>query len=362
MSNSTNKFSRRFFIGAGTAALVVACSQNNETQTETENTQTETPQAAGSVNIYSSRHYNTDDQLYDGFTEQTGIKVNLIEGKDDELIERIKNEGANSPADILITVDAGRLWRAEQAGIYAPVESEILTSKIPDNLRHPNNLWFGFSKRARVIMYNKDKVDPAQLSTYEALADPKWNGKFIVRSSSNIYNQSLVASMIETLGEQATEEWCRGLVANFARPPQGNDTGQIEAVAAGIADLTLANTYYLARYAESEDPAQQQIAEKIGVFFPNQDGRGAHVNISGGGLTANAPNKENAIAFLEYLATPEAQEFFALGNNEYPVVEGTPVAPVVANFGDFKTDTVNVSAYGKNNATAVKIMDRSGWK
>ena len=355
MNKRISKFSRRFFLGIATAALVVACNQNQE-PSASESQDTETADK-GQVNIYSSRHYNTDDQLYDGFTEKTGININLIEGKDDELIERIKSEGANSPADILITVDAGRLWRAAQAGIFAPVESEVLEEKIPDNLQDPNNLWFGYSKRARVIIYNKDRVDPSQLSTYEDLADPKWKGKFIVRSSSNIYNQSLVAGMIEEEGEEATAEWIEGLVANFARPPQGNDTSQIEDVAAGVADLTLANTYYLARYEDNPE-----VFEKVGIFYPNQEGRGTHVNISGAGLLQNAPNKENAIAFLEYLASPEAQEFFALGNNEYPVVEGTPVNPIVKGFGDFKDDTTNVSSYGKNNAAAVKIMDLSGWK
>ena len=355
MSKRINKFSRRWFLGVATAVLIVACNQTQEQSTIE-------PQASevadrGQVNIYSSRHYNTDDQLYDGFTEQTGISVNLIEGKADELIERIKSEGANSPADILITVDAGRLWRAAEAGIFAPVESEVLESEIPDNLQDPNNLWFGFSKRARVIMYNKDRVDPSQLSTYEDLADPQWQGRFIVRSSSNIYNQSLVAGMIVEQGEEATAEWIEGLVANFARSPQGNDTSQIEDVAAGVADLTLANTYYLARYEDNPE-----VFEKVGVFFPNQDGRGTHVNISGAGVLQNAPNQENAIAFLEYLASPEAQEFFALGNNEYPVVEGTPIAPVVESFGEFEDDTTNVAAYGKNNADAVKIMDRAGWK
>ena len=355
MNSRIKRFSRRFFIAISSAALIVACNQTQPDQSEVE-PQTEAA-SNGQVNIYSSRHYNTDDELYDKFTEQTGIEVNLIEGKADELIERIKSEGANSPADILITVDAGRLWRAAEAGIFAPVESEVLEGKIPENLQDPDNQWFGFSKRARVIMYNKDRVDPTELSTYEDLADPKWRERFIVRSSSNIYNQSLVAGMIEEQGEAATAEWIEGLVANFARSPQGNDTSQIEDVAAGVADLTLANTYYLARYEDNP-----QVFEKVGIFFPNQDGRGAHVNISGAGLLANAPNKENAIAFLEYLASPEAQEFFALGNNEYPVVEGTPLNPVVESFGEFKDDTVNVSAYGKNNADAVKIMDRSGWK
>ena len=357
MSNSIKKFSRRLFISIVTAALIVACSQTQVDQSQGEQ-ETETAAAkGGQVNIYSSRHYNTDDELYDGFTEQTGIKVNLIEGKADELIERIKSEGANSPADILITVDAGRLWRAQQADIFAPVESEVLTKNIPAHLRDPNNLWFGYSKRARVIIYNKDRVDPTQISTYEDLADPKWKGKLIVRSSGNIYNQSLVAGMIEEKGEQATAEWIKGIVANFARPPQGNDTSQIEDIAAGVGDVTIANTYYLARYEDNPE-----VFDKVGIIFPNQEDRGSHVNISGAGLLKNAPNKDNAIAFLEYLASPKAQEFFALGNNEYPVVEGTPVDPVVDSFGEFTDDTTNVSSYGKNNAAAVKIMDLSGWK
>jgi iron(III) transport system substrate-binding protein len=347
-------FSRRFFLSAGTAAIAIAASQLGKSNL----TLAQTKQ----VNIYSSRHYNTDDELYNNFTQQTGIKVNLIEGKDDELIERIKSEGANSPADVLLTVDAGRLWRAEQAGFFAPVNSQILTEKIPASLHHPNNLWFGFSKRARVIIYNKNQVNPSELSTYENLADPKWKGKIISRSSSNIYNQSLVASLIEILGEEQTEQWCNGLVANFVRPPQGTDTANIEAVAAGVADLTLANTYYLARYGKEKNPAKRAIFEQVGVFFPNQSDRGTHVNISGGGLIKTAPNKDNAIAFLEYLVSPQAQEFFALGNNEYPVVEGIPVDSVVASFGEFKADTTNVSAYGINNAKAVQIMDRAGWK
>ena len=348
------KLSRRMFIGAGTAATVITLSQLSQTRRSVAQTK--------EVNVYSSRHYNTDDELYDGFTRQTGIKVNLIEGKDDELIERIKSEGANSPADILITVDAGRLWRAEQAGLFAPIESSILTEKIPANLRHPDNLWFGMSKRARVFMYNKDRIKPSELSTYEDLADPKWKGKIAIRSSSNIYNQSLVAGLIEVLGEEATEQWCRDLVANFARPPEGNDRAQIEAAAAGIADISVANTYYLPRYAKDSDPAKQAIFDKVGVFFPNQSGRGTHVNISGGGMVKTAPHKEEAIAFLEHMVSSKAQEFFALGNNEYPVVEGVPIDSVVASFGEFKMDTTNVSSYGANNALAVKIMDRAGWK
>ena len=348
------KFPRRLFLGTATATLAVAGTQ----LTKIQRGQTQSQQ----LNIYSSRHYNTDDEIYDGFTRQTGIKVNIIEGKDDELIERIKSEGANSPADILITVDAGRLWRAEKAGLFAPVVSRTLTEKIPANLRHTNNLWFGFTKRARVIMYNKDLVNPSELSTYENLGDPKWKGKLVIRSSSNIYNQSLVAGLIEVLGEKATEQWCRSIVANFARSPQGNDRSQIEAAASGLAELAVANTYYLPRYAKDKSAAKQAIFKKVGVFFPNQNGRGTHVNISGGGLMKNAPNKDGAIAFLEYLASPYAQTFFAQGNNEYPVVPGTPLDPVLGSFGEFKEDTTNVHTYGDNHALAVQIMDRAGWK
>jgi iron(III) transport system substrate-binding protein len=314
------------------------------------------------VNVYSSRHYDADDQIYQKFTEETGIKVNIVEGQAEELIERINTEGANSPADVLITVDAGNLWRAEQDGLFAPVESPTLQERIPANLRNPDNLWFGFTKRARVIMYNPDRVKVEELSTYEDLTDPKWKGRIAVRSSSNIYNQSLVASLVANLGEEKTEAWIKGLVANFARSPEGNDRDQIEAVASGAADIAIANTYYLPRYANPEDPAQQEIFDKVKVFFPNQSDRGAHVNISGGGMVKTAPHPEEAVKFLEFLTSDIAQEIFAGNNNEYPVVEGVPLAPVLQGFGSFKDDSTNVALYGEFNAKAVELMDRAGWK
>lgn len=315
----------------------------------------------GEVNLYSSRHYNTDDALYETFTDLTGIRVNLLEGKADELLARLESEGANSPADVFMTVDAGMLWRAEQAGVFAPISSSVLTSSIPEYLRHPEGKWFGFSKRARVIMYNKDTVDPAELSTYEALTDPRWRGEILIRSSSNIYNQSLVASFIEANGLEATEEWAAGMVRNFARPPEGNDRAQIEAAAAGLGDIAIANTYYLPRYLDADDPAKRAIFEQIGVFFPNQEGRGAHVNISGAGVVASAPHPSEAQQFLEYLSGTEAQKFFAEGNNEYPVVEDAELSPVVKEFGDFEDDSVNVFTYGEHQAAAVRLMDRVGW-
>lgn len=318
---------------------------------------------SGVVNLYSARHYDTDNALYESFTKKTGIKVNLVEAKAEELIERIKSEGANSPADLIVTVDAGNLWRAKDAGILQPVTSQVLTSTIPSNLRDPDNQWFGLSKRARVIMYNKDKVKVSDLSTYEALTDAKWKGRILVRSSSNVYNQSLVGSMIAALGDQPAEEWARGLVANFARPPEGNDTAQIKAVAAGQGDIAIANTYYIARLLKSSKADEKAIAQKIGVFFPNQNGRGTHVNICGGGVVKTAKNKEAAIKFLEYLVSNEAQAMFASRNNEYPIVNGVVVDPVVASFTQqAKFDNANAEVFGRNNPEALKIMNRVGWK
>jgi iron(III) transport system substrate-binding protein len=314
------------------------------------------------VNLYSSRHYDTDQALYDRFTEQTGIAVNLIEGDADQLIERIRAEGRNSPADVLITVDAGRLWRAEEAGLLQPVKSEVLEARIPETLRHPDGLWFGLSKRVRTLFYHKDRVDPAELSTYEDLADPRWQGRICVRSSGNIYNQSMLASMIATHGIEATEDWARGLVANLARAPQGGDTDQIKAVAAGECDIAIANHYYYLRLVKSDDPADQAVAEAVAIFFPNQDDRGAHANIGGAGVVATAPNPGNAIAFIEYLTTDEAQRHFAEGNNEFPVVAGVEPDPLIADWGEIRTDAVNASLYGQNNAEAVRLMDRVAWR
>lgn len=346
---------RRVFLAAGAATAAVALDQLVQ------------PSAGSSaddrvVNLYSARHYDTDNALYAGFTKKTGIKVNLVEAEADKLIERIKSEGANSPADVFITVDAGRLWRAQSQGILQPVRSSVLTSLIPANVREAQGHWFGFTRRARVVIYHKDRVKPSELSTYEALTDPKWKGRLITRSSSNIYNQSLTGSVLAAHGAQKTEDWARGLVANFARPPEGNDTAQIKAVASGRADLALVNTYYLVRMMKSAKPDEKSAAERIGVFFPNQADRGTHINISGGGVVKTAPHRAAAIAFLEYLTTREAQLIFAGGSNEYPVVAGVPVDSVLDSYGKFKEDKLNAATYGKNNGDALKIMDRAGWK
>lgn len=318
--------------------------------------------ADDAVNVYSSRHYDTDNALYEEFTAETGIDVNLIEGDADQLIARIKAEGRNSPADILITVDAGRLWRAEEAGVLTPVRSEVLEARVPASLRHPDGLWYGLSKRVRIMVYAKDRVDPASITTYEDLADPAWRGRVCMRSSTNVYNQSLVASMIEANGIEATETWAEGLVDNFARPPQGADTDQILAVAAGECDVAVVNHYYLVRLMKSDDADERDAAAAVDVVFPNRDDRGAHANVSGAGVVATAPHKENAIAFLEYLTTDQAQAYFVMGNHEFPVVEDVKMEPILVEWGPFKTDQVNAAKYGENNAEAVKLMDRAGWR
>jgi iron(III) transport system substrate-binding protein len=314
------------------------------------------------LNLYSARHYQTDEALYDNFTKETGIKVNRIEGKELELIERLKHEGANSPADILITVDAGNLWIANQAGLFQPVQSKVLEQRIPPNLRHPNGNWFGFSSRARPIFYNKDRVQPAQIQTYEDLADPRWKGRLCMRSSSNIYNLSLMSAMIERLGEKRAEEWAKGVVANFARDPKGGDTDQIKAVGAGECDVTLANTYYYVRLLKSDTPEDKKVVEKVGFILPNQETSGTHINISGAGMLKHAPHKQAAVKFLEYLASDQAQRYFADGNNEYPVVEGLLDNRELASLGKFKRDPINVSVYGNNQSLAQKIYDRAGWR
>src|SRR5512145_860491 len=253
------------------------------------------------VNVYSGRHYQTDEALYAGFTKATGIKVNRIEAGEDAIIERIRNEGARSPADVMITVDAGRLWRAEQAGLFQPVKSATLEKRIPESLRHPEGRWFGFSTRARVIAYNKARVKPGEITSYEGLAEPKWKGRVCMRSSTNVYNLSLMGALIDHLGEARAEAWAKGVRDNLAQEPKGGDTDQLKAVAAGLCDVTVSNQYYYARLARSEKADEKQTAERIGIVLPNQASWGTHVNISGAGGLKNAPHRENAIKFLDYL-------------------------------------------------------------
>ncbi len=311
------------------------------------------------VNVYSARHYDTDLALYERFTDLTGIRVNLIEGGSDSLIERILNEAEFSPADLLITVDAGRLWRAQEAGVFQPVDSTVLRERIPEHLREADGHWFGLSKRARVMVYNNAAGMPKGISRYEDLADPRLAGKVCMRSSGNIYNLSLLGSLIKHNGEEAASSWAKAVVANFHRPPQGNDTAQLRAVAAGECGVSIANTYYIGRLLGSGDANDRAVVDGLGVLFPNQDDRGAHVNISGAGVVKHAPHADNAVKFLEYLTGDFAQRLFAAGNNEYPVV-GPPTGPILA-LGEFKEDAVDAAALGANQALAVKIFDRAGW-
>ncbi len=316
--------------------------------------------SASEINVYSARHYDTDLQLYERFTEETGAKVNLIEGNSDGLIARIINEGEFSPADILITVDAGRIWRAAQQGVFQRIDSELLNARVPAHLRDPGGLWFGLSKRARVIVYNKSEGLPDGIARYESLADERLRGRVCMRSSGNIYNLSLLGSLIEHLGQEAAARWATGVVANFRRPPQGNDRAQLRAVAAGECGVSIANTYYIGRFLASEDPADQAVIDGIGVLFPNQQDRGTHVNISGAGVARHAPNRANAIRFLEYLTSGFAQRIFAEGNNEYPIT-GDPAGPI-GQLGSFKEDEVNATVLGANQALAVRTFDEAGWR
>ncbi len=321
-----------------------------------------TPLQAGQVNIYSARHYDADQQLYDAFTAETGIEVRVLEGNSDQLVERIRREGVASPADVLITVDAGRLWRAEQAGIFQQVESEILEQRVPDHLRHPDGLWFGFSQRLRVIFYNPERIDADQVSTYEALADADLPDRICIRSSNNVYNQSLLAAMIEIHGRDGAEQWARGLVANLARPPQGGDTDQIRAVAAGECDIAVANHYYYLRLLDSDNADDRAVSESVAVMFPNQDTRGTHVNIGGAGVTAHSANRDEAVKFLEFLSSQSAQRIFAGANYEYPVVEGIERHESLAGWGEVRLDTLSIEALGRHNPEAVRIADRVQWR
>lgn len=318
--------------------------------------------AADEVNLYSARQENLIKPLLDRFTEQTGIRVNLVTGKDDALLQRLQSEGINSPADVLLTADAGRLHRAKEAGSTQPFVSDTLADAIPASYRDPDGHWVGLTLRARPIIYVKDRVDPADLSTYEALADPVWKGRICIRSSDNIYNQSLVASLIAANGEEATEKWAAGLVANLARPPKGGDRDQIKAAAAGECDIAIANTYYLAGMLTSGDPEQVAAAERVGVFWPNQEGRGVHVNVSGAAVTRSAAHKEAAVKLIEFLASPESQQWYAEVNGEYPVRPDVSESELLASWGELKADGLGLARLGELNADAVRLMDRAGWK
>lgn len=333
-------------------ALLSACGGTQEQAGEEDSTQADN----GAVNVYSGRHYDADLEIYDDFTAETGINVNLIEAGGDALIERLAREKEASPADLFITADAGILWRATNRNVLKSVEDADIEARVPEQFRHPQGKWFGLSSRARVIIYNKEMGLPEGLADYEDLANPAYRGMICIRSSSNVYNQSLLASIIAHNGEEAAERWARGVVENFARKPQGNDTSQIEAVAAGLCRVAVVNSYYVARFVDDE------IGGKIDILFPNQSSRGTHINISGAGVAAHAPNEENARALLKFLLRDETQQAFALGNNEYPIVEAVPAAGPVASLGQFESDDLPAAALGENQRRAVEIFDRVGWQ
>lgn len=323
------------------------------------------------VNLYSARHYSTDEALYSGFTQATGIKINRVDADDAGILARLKAEGAASPADVILLVDAARLYRGEVDGLFKPIQSKLLNDAIPANLRSTPSAdggisWFGFSTRARVIVYNKVKVNKEDVDTYEELGDPKNKGKLCIRSGSHPYNLSLFGAITEHLGEQKTEEWLKGVVANLARSPKGGDTDQIKAVASGECDIGVTNSYYLARLMRSSKPEDVAVANKVGVVFPNQQSWGTHMNIAGGAVAKYSKNQANAVKFLEYLASAEAQNYFANGNNEWPTAKGVTVAnpALKAMTGDapFKSETIPISAVGANTTKVQQMLDRVGFK
>jgi len=320
--------------------------------------------ASAEVNVYSHRHYDTDKQLFKMFEKQTGIKVNVIKAKASQLIKKIESEGVATPADVLITVDVARLVQAQEKGILQAINSEVLTQAVPQKLRQKDGYWYGLTKRARVVVYNKDTINPSELSTYENLTDPKWKGKILIRKSDNIYNQSLLASFIANEGNDYAKEWAKGIVNNMARKPAGNDRDQMKAVAAGVGDLAIVNTYYVGKLLNSKDPQEIAVGKKMGVFFPNQGEaeRGTHINISGAGVVKHSKNQENAIKFLEFLVSPNAQKLFAQANYEYPINKNVEASELLKSWGSFKEDDIALEEFGKNNANAVKIFHIVGWK
>ena len=352
--------SRRLGLLAAAALSVTlaACGQ----QGDKAGTATGPEAASQELNLYTARHYDADEKLYALFEEKTGIKIKRIEGRPDELIARMKAEGAASPADVFVAADAGALWRAQNEGLLQSISSDALNTAIPENLREPSGQYYGFSRRARVVAYDPTKVQPAEIADYAALATPRFKGKICARSGDNVYNLSLVGSMIEAWGEAKTKQWVEGVTANLARPPEGGDRDQIRAVAAGVCEVALTNSYYFIRMKNGEDANDRQIAERLTLGFPSLAGQGSHLNISGGGVAANAPNKANAIKFLEFLATPEAQAIVTELNFEYPAANGAQPAATVAPYANYTAHPMNVSRYGINQPKAQSMISAAGWK
>jgi iron(III) transport system substrate-binding protein len=314
------------------------------------------------VNVYSGRHYKVDEDLFREFTQQTGIVVNLVKANSDQLINRLQMEGDRSPADLIITADAGRLIQSRENGLLQPIHSDVVVKLVPIHFRDVDNYWTGFTKRARVVVYHKERVLPGELDSYEGLADANWSGRLLVRSSQNHYNQTLMASIVAALGEEQAEQWAGGIVGNMARSPSGNDRDQIKAIAAGVGDIAIANTYYVGLMLNSTNSEEQQVAAQMGVFFPNQEGRGTHVNISGIGIAAHAPNYDNAVRLIEFLLAEYAQERFANENYEYPVNPNVEWPELLKEWGTFKTDTLPLYHLGGHLHESMLIFNRAGWE
>jgi iron(III) transport system substrate-binding protein len=333
-------------------AVLAGCSANNDSAAD----------GAQVVNLYTARHYESDQAIYDRFTRETGIKINLMEGKPDELVARMTSEGANSPADLFIAADAGALWRAQQAGVLQPVESAVLTERIPANLREPDGNYYGFTRRARVVAYDKTKVQPEEVDDYAKLAGPRFKGKICVRSSDSVYNLSLVGALIEAWGAKRANEWVRGIVANMARPPEGGDRDQIRAVGAGVCEVALTNSYYYIRMASGDDDADKAITQKVALGFPSLGAGGTHINISGGGVAKNAPNRGNAIKLLEFFASAETQRHIAAKNNEFPASNDVDFPPPVDAYNGFKPHPMGVTAFAARQPEAQSMMSAENWR
>ena len=330
--------------------IASACSTNNETSNE--------------VNLYSQRHYAVDELQYKNFTEKTGIKVNVVKANADELIERLKNEGGASPADLFVTVDAGKLFNAREAGVLQKIPSENINQNIMRELRDPEGFWAPITYRSRVIVYSNERVNKSDLSTYEDLANPKWKNRLLVRSSSNAYNQALMSSLVANLGSENTESWASAVVSNFARDPKGSDRDQVKAIAAGQGDIAIVNSYYIGLLLASEKDEELSAGNSVSVFFPNQgeDDRGSHINISALGLIKSSPNKENAIKLIEYLTSEEAQDVYVNNSYEYPANSLVEPSQIVKSWGEFKIDKLNLNALGEFRPEALRIFDKTGWK
>jgi iron(III) transport system substrate-binding protein len=339
---------------AAVALILAACGQSGDSAAPATD--------PGVVNVYSSRHYDADEALYARFTEQTGIRVNVVEGNADQLIARLRAEGEASPADVFVAADAGALWRAQDAGLLQATRSDTINSRIPSNLRAPGGEWFGFARRARIVAYDPARVRPEEVDTYEEIAAPRFRGKLCVRSSESVYNLSLVGALIEAWGPERARQWVDGVVANMARPPEGGDRDQIRAVAAGVCEIALTNSYYFIRMGNGEEAADREVAGKLRLAWPSLNGQGAHVNVSGGGVAAHAPNRDNAVRLLEFLSTPESQTLVAQMNYEYPISPDVAAPAPVDAYAGFQANPMAVSLYGPRQGEAQSMMSAAGWR